>query len=411
MIKIHRRQFIKDLTLATAFLACPALKAVSITEDNNNNENKLLVIFLRGAIDGLNIVTPYGEKRYYEMRPTIAIPSPKNENGLIDLDSYFGLNPGLDKLMPLWNDKSLAFVYSSGSPDPTRSHFDAQDYMESGTPGVKSTNSGWMNRLISALPKNNSPINTVNFGPTMPRILDGPNKATNVSLGKALLKPQVYDRPIINKYFSQMYVNANKEMSENYTQAMKAHKIFMDELKQDMIEADNGAPLPDQSFGRQIAQLFTGKNNVTSAFISFGGFDTHVNQGSSKGQLYNHVKNLGNGLADLATNLGDIYKQTVIIVISEFGRTAHENGNAGTDHGHGNVIWLIGGPIQGGKVFGKFGGLSPNELYENRDLPVHTDFRDVIGLILNEHMKVSQKDLSDIFPQYNFPKAKLKILG
>ena len=413
MANINRRQFISNLAIATTFLICPGLKAVGLTDSDNENsqKNKLLVIFLRGAIDGLNIVTPYGDKRYYEYRPTIAIPSPKDDNGLVDLDGFFGLNPGLKSLKPYWDNKSLAFVYASGSPDPTRSHFDAQDYMESGTPGVKSTTSGWMNRLVSVLPKSQSPINTVNFGPIMPRILDGPNKVANISLGKALAKPQVYDRPIINKFFSELYTNSNDELSHNYNEAMKAHHIVIDELQKEMVAANNGAPTPNENFGKQIATLFTGQANITSAFISFGGFDTHVNQGNTKGQLFNHVNNLGNGLANLIEGLGSIYKHTTIVIISEFGRTAHENGNAGTDHGHGNVIWLLGEPIAGGKVYAKFSGLAANELYENRDIPVNTDFRDVLSLILNEHMGISQKELKNIFPDYNLPKQPLPIFG
>lgn len=410
---MKRRQFLSQAALFSLFWLMPPLRGLALSNSDNSLaiENKLLVIFLRGAADGLNIVAPYGDKRYYEMRPTIALPPPKDNGGLIDLDSYFGLNSSLKPLMTLWGDKSLAFVHASGSPDPTRSHFDAQDYMESGTPGVKSTDTGWMNRLLSVLPKNKSPIRAVNFGPTMPRIFDGPNRVADISLGKAVSKPQVYDRPIISQYFGDMYLSRNDELASAYSEGIKAHHTVMDELKQEMVQANNGATPPNSDFGSQIAKLFIGEANVSTAFIAFGGFDTHVNQGSIKGPLFNHLSELSTGLADLATGLGPVYKKTVVVIVSEFGRTARENGNAGTDHGHGNVMWILGGPVKGGKVYGKFGGLADSELYENRDVPVTTDFRSILCTVLDEHMSVSNKELTYIFPGYSYSGKPYDILS
>jgi uncharacterized protein (DUF1501 family) len=360
---------------------------------------RLVVVFLRGAVDGLNVLVPYGESAYYDARPTIAIAPPGRDGGARDLDGHFGLHPALAALMPFWKDGSLAFVAASGSPDATRSHFDAQDYMESATPGVKATPDGWMNRLIGALPGKSTATTALSFGPTLPRILAGAHDVATVPLGRAATAPIPLDRPLINAAFDQLYTG-DDALSRAYREGLAAHRKVMDELAQDMTAADNGAPSP-AAFAQDtahLARLIARDPSVSLAFFALGGWDTHVNQGAGEGQLANHLSPLAEGLAGLATGLGKGYADTVIVVMSEFGRTVHENGNRGTDHGHGNAMWVMGGPVAGGKVYGTWPGLAPEALYEGRDLAVTTDFRSVIAAVLADHMKIDAAAVGRVLP-------------
>jgi uncharacterized protein (DUF1501 family) len=315
------------------------------------------------------------------------------------LDGPFGLHPALASLLPLWRERSLAFVHASGSPDTTRSHFDAQDYMESGTPGVKTTADGWMNRLLGVLPGPRRATEAIAFGPTMPRIFAGKQTVANVSLGRAANAPSALDRPLINAAFDRLYAG-DDALSRAYKEGLTAHKAVLADLQTEMTAADNGAPSPIgfATDVQHLAQMVRQDPSIDLAFFALGGWDTHINQGAAEGQLANHLKSLGEGLATLARDLGPAYADTVIVVVSEFGRTAHENGNRGTDHGHGNVMWVMGGPVAGGRIYGDWPGLSHEMLYEGRDLAVTTDFREVLSGILADHMGVSGAALDRIFP-------------
>ena len=365
-----------------------------------NNNKKLIVIFLRGAIDGLNVIVPYRESGYYEARPTIAIPSPDREGGVLDLDGRFGLNPALTDLMPLWQQNNLAFIHASGSPDPTRSHFEAQDYMETGTPGVKSTANGWMNRLLTITPQDN-PTRAVNVGNTIPLILKGNMAVASVPSGNAKRKLPV-DRQIVNQAFDRLY-SGQDPLSLAYQEGRKAREIVMKELNKEMMAADRGAPTPINFVkdARRLARLMAGDAKTQLGFMALGGWDTHVNQGSIRGRLTRNLKPLGMGLAALIKELGSVYSDTAIVVISEFGRTVAENGNGGTDHGHGNAIWLLGGKVKGGKIYGEWPGLSESALYKGRDLAITTDFRTAIASVLRQHLQISQSNLNSIFPGYS----------
>ncbi len=360
---------------------------------------RLVVVFLRGAVDGLNIVVPHGEEAYYLARPTIAIPRPGSEMGAIDLDGHFGLHPALSALKPFWDERSLAFVQASGSPDITRSHFDAQDYMESGTPGRKTTADGWMNRLLTQLPGPHAPTSALSFGPTLPRIMAGPASIANVPLGRAATAQLPLDRPLINAAFDKLYAS-NDSLSRAYQEGIASHKKVMTDLQTEMMEADNGAPsaIGFAQDTEHLARLITQNPAVELAFFALGGWDTHVNQGAAEGRLAQRLKPLGEGLAGLAKGLGPSYRDTVILVVSEFGRTVHENGNRGTDHGHGNVMWVMGGPVSGGKVYGAWPGLAGEDLYEGRDLPITTDFRSVVKSILAAHLNLNTDQAEAVLP-------------
>lgn len=402
---MDRREFLKTSMVVSLSCLFPGASgwAYSPGGAKGIGSKKLIVIFLRGAADGLNIVVPYADSQYYSGRPTIAIPPPGKSGGCLDLDGTFGLHPVLAPLHSHWKNKSLAFVNCSGSPEPTRSHFDAQDYMESGRPGVKVVSSGWLNRVLQELPNTNSPIRAINVGATLPRILQGP-VSTATYAPKRGKRKSVIDIPVIASAFSQMYTGRKDALGEAYEEGIEAHHTLKEKLEKEMVAANKGAPTARnfRGFGRQLGSLFGKDESTQVAFLALGGWDTHVNQGASKGQLANHLKVLGEGLNDLIHGLGSQYKDTVIMVMSEFGRTAKENGNGGTDHGHGNVMMVLGGGINGGKVYGQWQGLDKQNLFEGRDLPVITDFRDIVGVVSQNHMKLSNKALSEIFPDYNF---------
>ena len=399
--EIGRRDFIRGaaaLSAAGVLMLSPHAWAARAF-DGDSSRKRLVVVFLRGAVDGLNVVVPYGDAAYYDERPTIAIPRAGVDGAVINLDGHFGLNPALASIMPLWNDGTLAFVHACGSPDPTRSHFDAQDFMESGTPGVKTTADGWMNRLLAAMPGNHGPTEAVSLGPVVPRILSGRMPIANIPLGRAAARPLPMDNPRIEEAFDRLY-DGRDPISHAYQEGRAARKKILAELELDMTQASNGAPSPDgfSDDATRLARLIQRDPSIRLAFMALGGWDTHVNQGALNGQLSNHLKPLGDGLAIFARQLGPAYGDTVILVISEFGRTVHENGNGGTDHGHGNVMWVMGGPVRGRRVYGRWAGLAPAALYQERDLAVTTDFREPISQVLRAHLELPADQLDRIFP-------------
>jgi uncharacterized protein (DUF1501 family) len=400
---MNRRDFLQMMAMAGGGLIPVGRQAWAARSEQallqQKPQQKLVVILLRGAVDGLNVIAPYGDANYYRLRPTIALPRPGQEGGVFDLDGYFGLHPALAALQPLWQQRRLAFVHAAGSPDPTRSHFDAQDYMESGTPGRKGTQDGWMNRLLAALPGSAAPTRAVSIGPVMPRILAGHAVATNIASGTAATRPSLLDRPQIGSAFDRMY-HGDDKLSQAYRQAQSAHREVMASMEDEMQMANGGAPLPNgfPDDAARLATLMRKDPNVQMAFVALGGWDTHANQGASAGQLANRLAPLGQGLATLAQRLGPLFDDTTIVVMSEFGRTARENGNRGTDHGHGNAIWLLGGPVAGGKVYGDWQGLADAQLHEGRDLPVTTDFRVVLAQIAERHLRLPDRQLQQLFP-------------
>jgi uncharacterized protein (DUF1501 family) len=398
---MNRREILQALGLTASGLLPLGKSAWALSPDSAlPTQKKLIVVLLRGAIDGLNVVIPYGDANYYQLRPSIAVPRPGRENGAIDLDGYFGLHPALSPLQGLWQQYKLAFVHATGSPDTTRSHFDAQDYMESGTPGRKGTPDGWMNRLLTVLPGVATPTRGVSIGPVMPRIYSGQAVTSNIGTGASAARPTLLDRPQIGGAFDRLYQGDDK-FSKAYQQAQVAHKEVMASMDDEMRMADGGAPLPNgfPNDAALLAKLMRNDPKVQLAFVALGGWDTHANQGASSGQLANRLLPLGQGLATLTQRLGPLLDDTMIVVMSEFGRTVRQNGNGGTDHGHGNVMWILGGPVAGRKVHGDWSGLGSGDLYEGRDLPVRTDFREVLAQIAEHHLGLSDKLLEQLFPE------------
>ncbi|MCG2583678.1 DUF1501 domain-containing protein [Massilia sp. TS11] len=395
---MQRRHFLASL--AGAGLMLPLGASAWAATGSAPSRQKLIVVLLRGAADGLNIVAPVGDPAYAALRPEIGL---KPEDGF-KLDSLYVMHPALAPLQSWWQAGKLAFVHASGSPDITRSHFDAQDYMESGTPGVKTTQDGWLNRLATALPGADTPNRILSVGPVMPRIVAGGTPAMNLPNGAAATRPTPLDRPAIGNAFDALYAQ-NARLGKTYRDGKTAHQEVLAAAAgmatAEMQAADRGAPLPNgfPDDAARLAGLMRQDARIQFGFFALGGWDTHANQGAGTGQLAQRLAPLAQGLDVLARRLGPLFQDTAIVVMSEFGRTARQNGNAGTDHGHGNVMWLLGGGIQGGKVHGEFPGLDSNALYEGRDLAVTTDFRLVLAQLASRHLQLPDAALARVFPQ------------
>ena len=365
------------------------------------SQKKLVVVMLRGAVDGLSVVAPYAEREYAASRPQIALAPPGAEDGLIKLNAMFGLHPSLAPLKRHWDGGQLAFVHASGSPDPTRSHFDAQDYFESGTPGRKSTPDGWMNRLLTALPGEPAPTKAISQGSTPPRIFAGSASVASLGLGPNAMQRRAIDNPEMQAGLAKLYANDAQLSSTLRDTTQGRGEMASTEPRAMDPSADAGAPSA-RSFAadaRRLGTLIRKDPHTQLAFTAVGGWDTHVNQGGARGQLANRLASLGEGLDALSVGLGDAYRDTVIVVLSEFGRTLRQNGNGGTDHGRGNVMWLLGGPVAGGQVLGDWPGLDASALADGRDLAVANDFRQVLAPVLQRHLGLTETALATVFPQ------------
>jgi uncharacterized protein (DUF1501 family) len=404
---MNRRIFLQAISLAgSTSLALSRGAWAMISPPSATSTRRLVVVFMRGAVDGLSLVVPYNEPNYYRLRSTIAINKPGGIDGALDLDGRFGLHPALAPLMPLWRQGSLAFVHASGSPDPTRSHFDGQDNIESGTPGNKATHDGWLNRLEGALPASDelliAPTRAVSVGALLPRIFMGHNRVTTIASGATAVRPTVLDRPNVNQAFTAVYRDdaTMGPLFKNYLAARSDVVAAIEHADPEMAAANNGAPssYAFASDAARLGALMRRDPRVQLGFLAVSGWDTHANQGGAKGQLAGLLDPFAQGLASLAHSLGPAYGDTVVVVISEFGRTVAQNGNAGTDHGHGNVMWLMGGPVAGGRVHGEWPGLDDGALHEGRDLNVTTDFRTVLAQICERHLRLPDTELSTIFP-------------
>jgi uncharacterized protein (DUF1501 family) len=369
-----------------------------------STQPRLVVVMLRGAMDGLSLVAPHGEAAYYQERPVIAVPRPGEADGLLPLDSLFGLNPAFAPLLPYWRGRQLAFVHASGSPDGTRSHFDAQDYMESGTPGRKSTPDGWMNRLAAVLAGPRATpaaqrLQALNLGPTMPRIFAGEAAVASLPSGNAAVARNNLDKPELAQAFAQLYAGDDR-LSQTVREATATRGEIMGTLASDDPKADAGS-IPLNALVRdttRLGQLMARDPRIRLAFVPVGGWDTHANQGGGKGQLTNRFGLLAQSLDALAQGLGSRLDETTILVMSEFGRTVRQNGTNGTDHGHGNLALVLGGGVRGGRVVGEWPGIEPAARYEGRDLAVTTDFRDIVADILEDRFRMGDAQMARVLP-------------
>ncbi len=415
-----RRFFIKSSGLAIAslgtFTALPKflLRASTLEETAHSRQRKkvLIAIFQRGAADGLNIVVPFAERNYYALRPTIAIPEPRGGESetAIDLDGFFGLHPSLSPFKSIYDAGHLAIIHAAGSPDNTRSHFDAQDFIESATPGVKSTPDGWLNRILQAQPMPQAtPFRAVALSPQMPRSLYGPSPALAMSnLNDFGIRAGKYTDQL-TEAFEALYGDPGKDpVRSTGVESFEAVE-FLKKVNPQQLQPENGAEYPNGPFGnalKQIAQLIKSNIGLEIAFTDIGGWDHHAAEGNTQGQLANRLHEFSQAITALYTDLGDQMNDVVLVTMSEFGRTARENGNRGTDHGHANCMFVLGGPVKGGKVYGKWPGLGEGQLNENRDLALTTDFRDVFAEIVSKHLGC--KDLNKVFPGYNASPANFR---
>jgi len=409
---LTRRAFLQNGAMAVVGTAAiPSFLTRAAWGSSFAQGNKrLVVIFQRGAADGLNIVVPYAEPAYYTMRPSINIP----RNKVIDLNGFFGLHPAMAPLKPFWDQGHLAIVHAAGSPDTTRSHFDAQDYMESGTPGVKSTTDGWLNRTLQTETTVAAPFRAIAMGTSMPRILSGKASAVAVSnvKGFGIAGGNSAAGPLGNTFEAMYAQSVDTVLHGTGTETFEAVKMLKSADPQRYTPAP-GANYPRGRFGdalRQTAQLVKANLGVRIAFTDIGGWDHHVNEGATEGQLANVLREFSQSIAAFWTDLGPLAEDTVVVTMSEFGRTARENGNRGTDHGHANVMFVLGGPVRGGRVYGRWPGLDPSQLNEGRDLALTTDFRRVLGEAVARHL--GNKNLNAVFPGFdNSQQAFLRYLG
>ena len=364
----------------------------------------LVAIFQRGGMDGLNAVIPHGDADYYHLRSALAIPEPtsgSDTNG-IDLDGFFGLHPALRPLKDLWDTKALAIVHAVGSPDPTHSHFDAMDYMERGTPGEKQIATGWIGRHLQTAPwHNESPFRAIGMGGIMQASLRGPVPVTTLkSIADFHLQGRTQDLARLQQTLAALYSQGSS------FDAAAATTFSATDLLAGIDAAhytpSGGAAYPDTEFGlalKQVAQIAKAEIGLEIACIDIGGWDTHNHEGGLDGELPTLLAELAGGLAALYTDLGDLTKRVTIVTMSEFGRRAYENSSGGTDHGHGNVMFVAGGNVNGGKVYGDWPGLGKDKLYGTGDLAVTSDFRDILGEIVRKRMGNSA-NLSQVFPDY-----------
>jgi uncharacterized protein (DUF1501 family) len=420
---MNRRYFMKSGGIALAsfglMTSTPTFLrralAESIDTVTGGKRKTLIAIFQRGAVDGLNMVVPYGEHSYYDLRPNIAIPKPNGgADAAVNLDGFFGLHPSLQSFKPLWDSKRLAIVHASGSPDSTRSHFDAQDYMESATPGIKSTQDGWLNRYLQSKPDpQKSLFRAVSMTQNMPRAMQGKASALaisnladfNIRAGQSSAAVQGGFEALYDQTVNDTLHGTGKETFEAIN--------YLKQVNPSQYKPENGAEYPRTPFGNsllQIAQLIKAGVGLEVAFTDVGGWDTHVNEGNQQGQLSNLLRQFSSAIAALYTDLGQRMDDVVILTMSEFGRTAKENGNRGTDHGHANAMFVVGNSVRGGKVFGDWPGLKSDQLNDGRDLALTTDFRDVFGEIATRHLGAT--NLNAVFPGYTGTSAKFRgVLG
>lgn len=411
---LSRRIFLKSGGLALVSLGfAPEFLARTVAAAGAPRRRVLITIFQRGAVDGLNMIVPFAEPGYYAARPTLALGRPNSgADAAVDLDGFFALHPRLAPLKPLWDARQLAVVHACGSPDGTRSHFDAQDYMETATPGVKGTPDGWLNRYLHAKEHQAAtPFRAVAVAPQLPRALQGDEPALAIGQIAQFGIRAGQGADLVQSSFEAEYAAAaDRALKTTGREAFEAIRMLKI-ANPGQYSPSAGAEYPRSAFGdalKQIAQLIKADVGLEVAFAESGNWDHHVNEGAATGQLATRLDDLARGLAALVRDLGDRMQDVVIMTMSEFGRAVAENGSRGTDHGHANAMMVMGGGVRGGRVYGRWPGLAPEQRHEGRDLAVTTDFRTVFADVARGHLGLA--DTGAVFPGFSGP-ASLGLLA
>ena len=420
--QLNRRHLLQTLAAGASVWAAPALWAqpsdailnIAAKEANEvargqfDAQGRLVVVFLRGAYDGLSAFVPHGDSSYYRLRPNIAIPAPDGTaQTTVNLDDRFGLHPAMTALLPLWQQGVIGVVPAAGSPDATRSHFDAQLHWETGMPGLSRASAGWMNRLADP----GTRTSAVGVGEANPLILSGPALVKLVPKGLAATRQGVLGdehtrQALMNLYAGQDTLSkafrAGADSRRQTAQALSMDATPATMGTSEMMAANNGAGSPQGLVldAKHLGTLMRQDRHLRLGFLSAGGWDTHANQGASNGALAQNLGNLASALVQLRRDFSQ--DNDVVVVFSEFGRTSAENGTRGTDHGHGNAIWLMGNAVRGGQWHGRWTGLTTGDLHEGRDLPVHHDFRAVLGQVLHRSQGLARPAIDALFPGFTW---------
>ncbi len=402
-MSLTRRDFLKTSGLAAlAGLGLPHWmpRMAFSTHDDGPAGDMLICIFLRGGVDGLNVIVPHAETRYHDLRPTIRIPDPDQSQGAIDLDGFFGLHPALADLKPIYDEGHLAFVHATGSPDPTRSHFQAMDTMERGTPGEQKLNSGWLGRHLASIARaTNSPFRAVGMGSTLQDSLRGPVPAIALkSIADFHLQAHPQELARVQQTLAALY--AGNDWIDLEAQQIFDAFALLEAADPSQYKPQHGAQYPETSFGmglKQIAQLIRAQVGLEVACLDIGGWDTHANEGSVEGQLASLLQVLNDGLSQFYLDMQEDMHRITLVTMSEFGRRARENGSGGTDHGHGNQMFIMGGGVNGGRVYGTWPGLEEENL-DRGDLAITTDYRTVLSEIVQN--RLGNSHLDEVFPDF-----------
>lgn len=422
VVDLNRRRLLAHAALGVSTVwAAPTLwaqtGAAGATSNADAKGARLIVVFLRGAYDGLSALVPYADADYFRLRPNIAVPAPDgSQQTALKLDGTFGLNPAFAPLLPLWQQGVLAAIPCAGSPAATRSHFDAQMYWETGTPGKSNGGVGWMNTLAGLVAESAAAAKpyALGVGEANPLILAGSAPVQRVPKGQAATRQGALGNDRTRDAMMRLY-SGKDELSEAFragadsrmetAQTLSADRQDEAMFSKEMKAADNGAGAPKGLLldARHLGTLMRKDTNLRLGFVSAGGWDTHANQGSVNGALARNLGSLATALVQLRKDFSQ--PNDVIVVCSEFGRTCAENGTRGTDHGRGNTMWLIGNLVQGGRWHGTWKGLAKMNLHEGRELPVHHDFRGVLAQVLRRTQGLELAELDRLFPGYVWDKS------
>lgn len=404
---LSRRTFLGRATASAVALSVPAWLPRVTYAQSASSRDIIVSIFLRGGADGLSLVPPFGEPAYYALRPTIAIPRPDSGSATpaVSLDGFFGLPQAMAALLPAYQSGQLLVLHATGSTDPTRSHFDAQQYMEVGKPGDKNIATGWLGRHLATMPpaRVDAPLRALGFSYGLPQTLVGapdtlpiPNPASFSVAGTSSTRTQRLE------WLDTAYASASDPLKTAAKNTQRTISM-LNSLGIGTYQPAGGVVYPAGSFQtalKSTAALIRADVGVEAVQIDLGGWDTHNQQQPLTGGMANTMRTLAGGLAAFHADLVNAgrFDRVIVVVMSEFGRVAKENGSQGTDHGHGNCMFVIGGAVTGGRVLSAWPGLAAGQLYQNQDLQVTIDYRDVLAEIVQRRLGNNRLDL--VFPGY-----------